>query len=67
MVVVVVVLAAAFFFSAARFFTQCVRVCTWLTYSRSMTAAAPMPVPMHMLMTPNFFPWRFNSGRRVAI
>lgn len=36
-------------------------------YSLSMTAAAPIPVPMHIEITPNFPPVLLSSGRRVAI
>lgn len=36
-------------------------------YSFSTTAAAPIPEPMHIEITPNFFFYLFNSGNKVAI
>jgi len=32
-----------------------------------MIAAAPIPVPIHIETTPNFFFYLFSSGKRVAI
>lgn len=30
-------------------------------YSSSNTPAAPIPPPIHIVTTPYFLPWRFNS------
>lgn len=38
-----------------------------MNHSFSIKAAAPMPVPMHIDMTPFLAPVLFNSGKRVAI
>lgn len=35
-------------------------------YSFSITAAAPIPEPMHIEITPNFFFYLLNSGSNVA-
>ncbi len=38
-----------------------------MNHSFSIKAAAPMPVPMHIDMTPFLAPVLFNYGTRVAI
>lgn len=38
-----------------------------MNHSFSIKAAAPIPVPMHIEMTPFLAPVLFNSGKRVAI
>ncbi len=38
-----------------------------MNHSFSIKAAAPMPVPMHIDMTPFLAPVLFNYGKRVAI
>lgn len=38
-----------------------------INHSLSIKAAAPIPVPIHMEVTPNFLFCLFNSGSKVAI